>query len=315
MFGTSFAISMTSSKLSSFLVQKRRRVMSVFPSYKVAAIQMNPVIGNKQVNMKRSLAAIEEAAAQGAKLIVLPELCNTGYVFESREEAFSLAESILDGACTGAWMDASRRLGIYVAAGITEKDGNDLYNSAVLVGPDGYIGTYRKMHLWGDENLFFDPGNLGMPVYHTPIGRIGILICYDGWFPELYRLAAMQGADIVCNCTNWVPMAGQPENTMAMANILAMASAHCNSLNVICADRCGVEREQPFEGQSLIVGPEGWVLAGPASKTEEQILYADINIKKTRESRQFNCHNNIIRDRRDDFYDPMLGTGMPLPRW
>jgi N-carbamoylputrescine amidase len=110
------------------------------------------------------------------------------------------------------------------------------------------VGTFRKMHLWAAENLFFEPGNLGFPVFKTPFGRIGTFICYDGWFPESYRLCALQGADIVCIPTNWVPIPGQDATREAMANILCMAAAHANSMFVAAADRVGVERGQPFIG-------------------------------------------------------------------
>lgn len=286
-----------------------------FPSYLVAAIQTNPEICNVDKNLEDIKSKVTEAAAKGAVLMVLPELANTGYVFNSREEAFALAESIPEGRSSQMLLELAKSLNVYIACGITERDGMCLYNSSVLVGPYGYIGKYRKNHLWGDENMFFEPGNLGMPVFSTPIGRIGIVICFDGWFPELYRLAAMQGADIICNCTNWVPMAGQPENMLPMANILAMGAAHSNGLNIICADRCGTEREQPFLGCSVIVGPQGWILSGPASAKDPEIVYASINIKNTRDARQFNKQNNILRDRRDDLYDPMLGCDMPLTRW
>jgi predicted amidohydrolase len=286
-----------------------------FPSYRVAAIQTNPAFGDKAGNVRETLLRIEEAADRGALLMVLPELCNTGYVYSSREEAFALAETVPDGESVKAWAKAAKQRNVYIAAGITERDGGDLFNSAVLIGPEGHIGSFRKVHLWDEEKLYFEPGNLGMPVYRTPIGRIGMLICFDGWFPELYRLAAMQGADIICVCTNWVPMKNQPDDQMAMSNILAMGNAHCNGLNVICADRCGVERGQPFIGQSLIVGPRGWILAGPASKDKKEILYADINIKETRSSRQWSSLTHILRDRRGDVYDPLLGSGLPLAGW
>jgi predicted amidohydrolase len=142
-----------------------------------------------------------------------------------------------------------------------------------------------------------------------------MLICLDGWFPELYRLAAMQGADIICVCTNWVPMKSQPEDQLSMSNILAMGNAHCNGLNVICADRCGVERGQQFIGQSLIVGYRGWILAGPASRDKKEILYADINIRETRRSRQWTSLTHILRDRRGDVHDPLLGSELPPAGW
>ena len=169
---------------------------------------MQPAFGNVAANVAHSLELIDRAASRGANLVVLPELANTGYMFASREEAFSLAEPIPGGPSVAAWAERAARHGMHIVAGITERSGPDLYNSAVVIGPDGYIGTFRKVHLWNEENLFFEPGDLGFPVFHTPIGRIGVAICYDGWFPETFRLCALQGADIVCVPTNWVPIPG-----------------------------------------------------------------------------------------------------------
>lgn len=275
---------------------------------KIACVQMEPVVGKKDDNVKRSLDRVQQAAAQGARLIVLPELCNSGYVFESREEAFSLAEDIPDGPTCKAWIDVARRHGLHLVAGISERDGDALYNAAVVIGPSGYVGTFRKVHLWGAENLFFEPGNLGFPVFKTPLGRIGTLICYDGWFPESYRLCALQGADIVCIPTNWVPIAGQDPRREAMANILCMAAAHANSVFVAAADRVGVERGQPFIGQSVIVGYTGWPIGGPASPDREETIYADANLADARRKRNWNEYNQVLRDRRIDVYDEMLGA-------
>lgn len=287
---------------------------NAFPDLKLASIQMAPQIGDKAANLRRSVDLIEEAALQGAVVAVLPELANTGYVFASRQEAFALAESVPDGESSRVWLEVARRCKIHVVAGIAERVGDQLFNAALVAGPHGYIGTYRKLHLWGDEHLFFESGDLGLPVFHTEIGRLGAIICYDGWFPEVYRLLAMQGADIVCMPTNWVPMPGQVDGHVAMANTLAMANAHSNGLNIICADRVGTERGQPFIGQSLIVGAQGWPVAGPASRDSEEILYASINLRKSRSARHLNVFNDVLRDRRDDIYDPMLGTGWKLPR-
>jgi predicted amidohydrolase len=277
-------------------------------SVKIACIQMEPVVGKKDRNVKRSLELAETAAAQGARLMVLPELCNTGYVFESREEAFALAEEVPQGPTCKAWMDIAQRHGAHVVAGISERDGQALYNAAVVIGPSGYVGTFRKMHLWGAENLFFEPGNLGFPVFKTPLGRIGTFICYDGWFPESYRLCALQGADIVCIPTNWVPIPGQDAKREAMANILCMAAAHTNSMFVAAADRVGVERGQPFIGQSVIVSYTGWPIGGPASPEREEIIYAEANLADARRKRNWNEYNQVLRDRRIDVYDEMLGA-------
>ena len=176
---------------------------------KIACVQMEPVVGQKERNVRRTLEFIEQAAANGAHLVVLPELCNSGYVFESRQEAFSLAEEIPNGPTCHAWKDIARQRGLHIVAGIDERDGQALYNAAVLIGPSGHVGTFRKLHLWNEENLFFEPGNLGFPVFRTPLGRIATFICYDGWFPESYRLCALQGADVA-------KRAGIPVYTVAL---------------------------------------------------------------------------------------------------
>ena len=182
---------------------------------KIACIQMQPAIGKVEANVARSIELIDRAVESGAKLIVLPELSNTGYMFQSREEAFALSEPVPSGRTVNAWSEIAAKHKLHLVAGICERDGAKLFNSAVLIGPQGYVGTFRKVHLWNEENLYFEPGDLGFPVFHTAIGRIGMAICYDGWFPETYRLAALQGADIVCVPTNWVPIPGQAEGRPA----------------------------------------------------------------------------------------------------
>jgi len=274
----------------------------------VACIQMEPHVGATRDNLDKSVALIEQAAADGARLVVLPELCNSGYVFESRAEAFSLAEPVPGGETTQRWSEIARRRGLILVAGIAERSGDALYNAAVVIGPVGHIGTYRKNHLWGIENLFFEPGDLGMPVWKTPVGRIAVAICYDLWFPELFRLAALQGADILCLPTNWVPMPEQPEDGMRMANILAMAGAHSNALFVAAADRIGIERGQPFLGSSVIVRPTGWLAAGPASTDREEIISASLDLSAARSRRVLTPFNQVLRDRRTDVYDEMLGA-------
>ena len=147
------------------------------PTTCVASVQMAPAIGEVAANVARSIELAEEAAGQGARLVVLPELANTGYMFASREEAYALAEPVPEGPSSRAWIALAERLGIYLVAGIAERCGDRLYNSALIAGPQGYIGTYRKLHLWGDENLYFEAGDLGLPVFHTELGRLGVAIC------------------------------------------------------------------------------------------------------------------------------------------
>ena len=277
---------------------------------RIACLQMELCVGEKDRNMASSLEMIDRAAAAGASLTVLPELCSSGYVFNTREEARMLAEEIPDGPACRSWADAAARHGMHIVAGIAEREGRALYNSAVVVGPEGVIGTYRKNHLWAAENLFFEPGNLGVPVFHTDIGRIAVAICYDIWFPEVFRLAAVQGADILCVPTNWVPMPEQPDGLPKMSNILAMGGAHANSMYVAAADRIGIERGQPFIGSSLIVGYTGWPIAGPASDDREEMLIADANLSDARRKRNWNDFNQVLRDRRTDLYAENLGAAI-----
>ncbi len=276
---------------------------------RVACVQMEPRVGENEFNLALTCDRIEQAAEQGAGLIVLPELANSGYVFRTRAEAFAGAEQVPDGPGVQAWCDLAARRGVYIAAGIAERDGGRLFNSAVLIGPEGFIGTFRKAHLWNEENLWFEPGDSGFPVFDTPIGRIGLAICYDGWFPETFRILALQGADIVCVPTNWVPIPGQRDNQPPMATILAQAAAHSNSLFIACANRVGTERGQPFIGKSVIVSYTGWPVVGPGSADQSEILTADVDLGKARRKRNWNAFNQVLRDRRTDVYDEMLGSG------
>ncbi len=214
----------------------------------------------------------------------------------------ALADAFSDGETTTLWTQLAAEHHVTIVGGFAERSGNTLYNAAAVVGPKGRIGLYRKVHLWGDENLFFAPGDLGFPVFATEHGTIGVAICYDGWFPESYRSMALQGAELICVPTNWVPIPGQDPNREAMANILTMAAAHANSIVIAAADRIGTERGQPFIGQSLITSHTGWPVAGPASVDDEQILIADVDLAEAKRARRWNDFNQVLRDRRPECY-------------
>ncbi len=272
---------------------------------RIAVGQFEPRIGEKRENVARTLELVDEAAERGAELVVLPELCNSGYMFASHEEAESLSEPVPDGPTVAAWLERCATHGVVLVAGIAERDGDVLYNSAVVLAPNGHVGTFRKLHLWNEENRWFAKGDRGVPVFDTPVGRIATIVCYDGWFPECYRLAALGGADLVCIPTNWVPIPGQAEGQPAMATILCQAAAHSNSIVVAAADRIGVERGQRFIGQSVIVSHTGWPLSGPASEDGAELLVADVDLDEARSARQWNSFNDPIRDRRPDAYGPL----------
>ncbi|MDR1894540.1 MAG: nitrilase family protein [Spirochaetales bacterium] len=289
------------------MYEEKERITGKEIPVKVAVVQMDCLMGAKEANVNKTLAKISEAAAQGAKLIVLPEMITSGYIFNSMDEVAGMAEEIPQGKTVKAWEAAAREKDVYIVCGILEREGDLFYNSAVLVGPRGYIGKFRKMHLWDEDKVWVEPGNLGLPVFSTPIGRIAIIICYDMWFCEMWRIAAMKGADIVCVPTNWLKIDTLPEDIQSMAPYMAMVAANTNSMFVACADRVGVERGTIFPGKSLIVGPGGIPSAGPASSKEEAILYHQCNMSDTRKYNWTN-HNVLFRDRRVDYYDVMLGS-------
>ena len=287
---------------------------------RVAVIQFDPQVGldHCQSNLCKGLALAAQAVEQGANLIVMPELANTGYTFHSRTEAYAHAETLSDGRSPKAWADFAHRHQVYLVAGLAERDGLKIFDSAVLYGPQGLLGHYRKAHLWNQEKLWFTPGNLGFPVFETPIGRIGLLICWDIWFPEVPRLLAQQGADIICSLNNWVwtPPPLFDEAGRCMASYLTMTAAHVNNVYIAAANRTGIERDGRFLGCSLIAGTNGWPIGRVAGAEEECILYADIDLSQARSAPIWNSLNDLPRDRRADLYDAMLGYRLhpALPR-
>ncbi|MGE8150591.1 nitrilase family protein [Pseudomonas vancouverensis] len=287
---------------------------------RVAVVQFDPQVGldNRKGNLHRSLELALEAVYGGANLIVLPELSNTGYFFTNRQDAFEHSEAVPSGPSTQTWVDFATTHKVYLVAGLAERDGMQLFNTAVLIGPDGFIGKYRKAHLWNLEKLWFTAGDLGFPVFDTPIGRIGLLICWDIWFPEVPRILSQQGADIICSLNNWVwtPPPLFDEAGKCMASYLTMTAAHVNNVFIAAASRIGEERGARYLGCSLIAGTNGWPIGAVASADQPEILFADIDLTSARSAPIWNSLNDLQRDRRGDLYDPMLGyTRHPcLPR-
>jgi len=242
---------------------------------RVAVAQIEPRLGENDSNLETCLARLEQAVAAGAELLVLPECAIPGYMFDSAEEALPFAEEI-PGPSTQALVDACRRLGAHVVCGLLERDGDLLYNSAVLVGPDGLVGSYRKTHLpFLGVDRFTAPGD-ELPVYDTPLGRIGLEICYDLRFPEATRTLALKGAEIVAHPTNF-PLAARVQT-----ELITVARAAENRIFLLTANRVGKERRGEFCGWSQIVDPYGRRLA-EASETEEALLLAEIDVEQARD--------------------------------
>jgi predicted amidohydrolase len=242
---------------------------------RVAVAQLEPELGKTTRNLEACIARMEEAAGAGARLLVLPECAIPGYMFDSADEALPFAEEI-PGPSTEALEQACARLDLHVVCGLLERDGDALRNSAVLVGPDGLIGTYRKTHLpFLGVDRFTVAGD-EFPVYETPLGRIGLEICYDLRFPEVTRTLALKGADLVAHPTNF-PMAAKVQT-----EVITRARAAENRIYLLTANRVGKERSGEFCGWSQIVDPYGKRLA-EAGETEEALLLADADVERARD--------------------------------
>lgn len=272
---------------------------------RAACIQMDIKGKDIMFNLEKAGRMIDEAAGNGAELIVLPELFSTGYAFDNRKDAYAYGEPVPEGSASQFLIGKAKEHKVYIAASMLEKEGEDLYNCALLSGPDGPVGKYRKLHLMGDEHFWEEPGNLGIPVFHTRIGRIAMLICLDGFYPETYRLCALQKADIICVPTNWSHIKTLPAPYKTMGPTLTMANALSNNIFIAACTRVGSELHLDYPGQSIIAGPNGGPLAGPAPE-EETIIYADCNLADTRK-RYLDSTNSRLANRRTDVYDEFLG--------
>jgi N-carbamoylputrescine amidase len=282
---------------------------------KVAVCQYAPQLGDPEGNADRGARWIARAADGGAKLIVLPELASSGYAFASESEAAAAAEEV-GGPALSRWGESCRRLGVFVVAGFCEKTASGRFNSAALLGPEGLVGVYRKAHLFYDEQSYFQPGDSGFPVFELPFGKVGILVCYDLWFPEAARVLALAGADLICVPTNWVGNFRRrvsDERGWIMGNYASVAVATQNQVFVAAADRIGTERDVEFIGGSCIVGPEGWLLAGPAPLLDETLLLADLDLADAAARKQRTPRNHAIGDRRPDIYRELNASRSLLP--
>ncbi|WP_413730097.1 nitrilase-related carbon-nitrogen hydrolase [Sodalis sp. RH22] len=220
----------------------------------VAAIQFEPTQFRKEDNILRLLALAGEAAAGGARLIVMPEMGTTGYCWMDREEVADYVETV-PGATTDRFVLLAARYQCYLVVGLPEVDARSglYYNSAVLIGPDGVIGKHRKTHPYISEPKWAANGDLGHQVFPTPLGNIALLICMDIHFIETARLAGLQGADVICHISNWLA-----ERTPAPYWI---NRAYENDCYLIESNRWGRERGVQFSGGSCIIEPNGHIQA------------------------------------------------------
>jgi len=275
----------------------------------VGVAQIEPELGALDRNRELCLAALHSAALRGCSLLVLPECASAGYVFDSADEAALYAQTI-PGPFTEALVDACRRLETHCVAGLLEVDENGLLrNAAVLVGPDGLIGRYRKTHLpFLGVDRFVVAGD-EVPVFETELGRIGIEICYDLRFPELTRSLALRGAAIVAHPTNW------PVAARGNADVLTRARAYENRVFLLTANRVGVERGCEFCGWSQICDVVGTRLA-EADDVSQALLLAEIDVEDARtkdivpEPGEYEMY--LFGHRRPDLYGALVLESQPV---
>ena len=273
---------------------------------KIAAVQMNPKIMENNKNLNKILFELRAAANNGADLVVFPECALTGYVFSSREEAMPFMETI-PGSSTDELAVYCKELGVYVIVGLLEINVDKCFNAAVLIGPTGLIGKYRKNHLpFLGIDRFIDPGDKPFEVYKTPIGNIGIHICYDCNFPESARVMTLLGADILALPTNW------PEGREKVVKYVINTRAYENKVHLVAADRVGKERGTRFIGNSKIVNAWGDTLV-QANSDDEKTVYAEVSLAEARQKhiifKAGEFEVDFIDGRRPELYGEITEAG------
>jgi N-carbamoylputrescine amidase len=284
---------------------------------KVALVQQSNT-DNAQDNMAKSIAGIRDAASQGAKLIVLQELHRSLYFCQTEDvDVFDLAETI-PGPSTNTLGALAKELNVVIVSSLFEKRATGLYhNTAVVLETDGSIaGKYRKMHIPDDpgfyEKFYFTPGDLGFEPIQTSVGKLGVLVCWDQWFPEAARLMAMAGAEILIYPTaiGWDPRDEKDEQTRQKDAWVISQRAHAvaNGVPVISCNRVGHESDPSgqsegiqFWGNSFIAGPQGEILA-EANNSDEQLLVVELDQARSENIRRIWPY---LRDRRIDHYQDL----------
>jgi predicted amidohydrolase len=272
-------------------------------AWKIAGGQMDCRLADKPYNLAEVKWRLCAAAAQGARLVIFPECALTGYCFESKQEAWAQAEP-LPGPCSDALAAVCRELGVWTIVGTLERAGpaKDLFNSAMLVGPEGLRAVYRKIHLpFLGVDRFATPGDRPFAVHDLGGLRVGMTICYDGSFPESARVLMLQGADLVVLPTNW------PTGAANTVKYLVQARALENHIYYAAVNRVGAERGFHFLGQSRVVDVNGELLASAGDGPE--VLYAEVRPERARDKRIVNVPGKYelhrTAHRRPEMYGPL----------
>ena len=261
---------------------------------KVSLIQFSPKLGDIAANTDKVNRLLNQI--QSSKLVVLPELANTGYNFRNREHALSLASSVEKSAFFEMLVDHAGKHKQYIVSGFQEISGELLFNTSLLVSGEGVIGKYRKVHLFMHEKEIFEPGDLGFPVFELEGFKLGMLICFDYLFSEAWRITGLNGADIVAHPSNLIT---------GNAQKMIPAQALSNRMFVITANRTGTERDLTFNGKSFAVDPAGEFVAS-VSDDEEKILTFEIDPALARD-KHITPMNHVFEDRVPEQYAGLTG--------
>jgi len=260
---------------------------------RIGYVQMNPTFGEVERNLRH---AQDLMCREKAGLWVLPELFATGYQFASQEELDALSEPVPQGPTTQGLIAFARKQDCFIVAGLAEYHGGNVYNSAVLVGPDGLLACYRKVHLFSREKQWFVPGDTPFPVEDIGPAKIGMMICFDHLFPESTRTLTLKGAEIIAHPSNLV--------MPVYAQVTMRARALENGVFTVTANRVGNEARTDetlrFTGESQIVSPNGEILAHSPGE-EEDVQVVEIDPAEARD-KSLNAYNDRLADRRPDFY-------------
>lgn len=261
---------------------------------RVRCHELGPAVGDLGRNCRLIEDSLREAMAAGVQLLVLPELATSGYNItadEGRRCALTADSTEFQRWARMLSPDA------VLVVGFCESGGGNLYNSAVVIAHTGVIQTYRKTHLWDTEKLIFTAGSTPPTVINTPVGRLGVLICYDLEFPEMPRQLALAGADLIAVPTNW-PWVDRPAGERPAEVIQAMAAARASSVAIACCDRGKEERGTTWTEGTSIAGTDGWLLG-----TKNQPGELDVTVDLSASRRAISPRNHVSDDRRPELYN------------
>ncbi len=273
-------------------------LVATVPPMRVGYVQFAPEFGEVERNLDR---VADLLSRDRADLWVLPELFSTGYQFATAQELAELAEPVSEGPTTARLIALAQEMNCHIVAGLAERTDSRLYNSAVFVGPSGLVARYRKIHLFYEEKNLFAPGDLPFLVTDIGLAKVGLLVCYDHFFPEAARSLALQGAEVVAHPANLV-MPGLAQLTM---RVRAME----NRVFTLTANRIGVEARTGetlcFTGLSQVVAPNGDVLV-QAPQDAEDVRVVEIDPVQARD-KHLTRLNDVFADRRPEFYGRLVG--------